>query len=173
MLQKYSLWKVFREFLENPTKKHHIRRISAKIGLATTSVKNHIIELEKEGMVIEGKDTFKFYEADFENDRFRFYKKINSLESIEVSGLLDYIEEKTGAEVIYLFGSVAKGEDTSLSDIDLYVQSPETPIVLSGYEKVLGKKIQLHFSENFDDLPKELRNNIINGIRLRGYLKVF
>ena len=44
---------------------------------------------------------------------------------------------------------------------------------LEKYEKKLDKKIQLFFSEDIKKLPTELRNNILNGIKLRGYLKIF
>ena len=173
MLQKSSLWKVFKVFLEDPTGKHQIRKISKKINLATTSVKKHIDELIKEKLVIEDKDIFKFYKSNFENKKFRFYKKINSLEIIENSGILDYIENKTGCETIYLFGSLAKGEDTIDSDIDFYVQATEQNLDLQKYEKKINKKIQLFFSEDINEIPKELRNNILNGIKLRGFNKIF
>ena len=41
------------------------------------------------------------------------------------------------------------------------------------FEKKLNRKINIFFSDNFNKLSKELRNNIINGIILKGYLKVF
>jgi predicted nucleotidyltransferase len=173
MLQKNNNWKVFREFLDDPKGKHQIRRISKKINLATTSVKLHINELIEQKLVIEEKDIFKYYEANFDNPKFRFYKKINSLDKIENSEILNYLEEKTSCETIYLFGSSAKGEDVKESDIDLYIQAPETKLNLDKYEKKLNKKIQIFFSEDIKKLPAELRNNILNGIKLRGYLKIF
>ena len=136
-------------------------------------MKKHIDELKRQGFVSEGKDIFKYYKAESDNEKFKFYKKINSLDKIENSGLLKYIEDETGCEVIYLFGSTAKGEDTSKSDLDIYVQAPESDLNLQKYEEELGKKIQLFFSEDINALPLELRNNILNGIKLRGYLKVF
>jgi hypothetical protein len=33
--------------------------------------------------------------------------------------------------------------------------------------------VSLFFEEHFNELSKELRNNILNGIILKGYLKVF
>ena len=173
MLQKNNFWKVFKEFLEDPQGKHQIRKISKKINLATTSVKLHISELIKQNLVREEKDIFKYYKANFDNQKFRFYKKINSLDKIENSELLDYLEEKTSCEVIYLFGSTAKGEDTKESDIDIYVQAPETKINIEKYEKKLNKKIQLFFAEDIKKLHVGMRNNILNGTKLRGYIKIF
>lgn len=173
MLQKSSSWLVLKQFLENPTKKHQIREISRKINLATTSVKKHIEKLIQQNLIFEKKDIFKYYQANFDKEEFRFYKKINSMIMIRDSGLLEYLENQTSAEVIILFGSCAKGEDTQESDLDLYVQAPSKNLNLKKFEKKINKKIQLFFYEDINQVPKELRNNILNGIKLAGYLKVF
>lgn len=173
MLQKSSSWLVLKQFLEKPEEKHQIREISRNIDLATTSVKKHIDKLIQQNLVFEKKDIFKYYGANFDNDDFRFYKKINSLISLKESELLEYLENQTGAEAIILFGSTVKGEDTSNSDLDLYVQAPSQKLSLKEFEQKLNKKIQIFFYEDINKVPKELRNNILNGIKLKGYLKVF
>ena len=76
-------------------------------------------------------------------------------------------------DTIVLFGSASKGEDIQTSDVDIYVQSSEKKINLETYEKHLNRKINLFFEENFLKLSKELKNNIINGIKLSGYLKIY
>ena len=76
-------------------------------------------------------------------------------------------------EVIVLFGSAAKGEDIKTSDIDLFIQCKERKIELEKFEKKINRRISLFFAEDFSDLSGELRNNLINGIKLKGYLKVF
>ena len=44
---------------------------------------------------------------------------------------------------------------------------------LKNFEKKLKKRIQIHFKENFSSYPKELKNNIINGIIIYGFLEAF
>ena len=73
---------------------------------------------------------------------------------------------------IIVFGSYAKGEDIEDSDIDIFVECEEEKLDLEPFEKQLKRKVQFHFKENFKAYSKELRNNIINGIILRGYLEV-
>jgi len=174
MIQKCSSWIVLREFLINPMKQWHIRQLSRVTHLATTSVKLHLKKLSKEGLVSE-KDTdiFKHYESQFDNEKFRFYKKIDTLLRIQDSGIVEHIDEKCSPDTIVLFGSCAKGEDLDRSDMDIYVQSKERLLDLKHYEKSLKRKIQLFFAGDINKLPKELRNNILNGIKLEGYLKVF
>ena len=38
-------------------------------------------------------------------------------------------------------------------------------------EEKLNRKIELHFNERFASYPKELKNNIINGVVLMGFLE--
>ena len=57
------------------------------------------------------------------------------------------------------------------SDIDLFVECRKEEINLKRFEKKLGRKIELHFNENFLSYPKELKNNIINGMVLSGFLE--
>lgn len=174
MIQKCSNWIIFREFLNNPLKKWHIRELSRKVKLAPTSVKLHLTRLMKENLILEKKDEiFKYFISNFDSEKFRFYKKINCLLSLDDSGIVDYINDRCSPDVIILFGSCAKGEDTDKSDVDIYIQSNEKKLDISKYEQLLGRKMQLFFSEDINKLPKELRNNILNGIKLGGYVRVF
>ena len=45
-------------------------------------------------------------------------------------------------------------------------------INISQFEKKLGHKIHLFIDVDINKLPKELFNNIINGIKLIGYIKI-
>lgn len=47
----------------------------------------------------------------------------------------------------------------------------EKNINLDKYEKRFERKIQLFFSEDLNKLPKELQNNILNGLILSGFIK--
>ena len=76
-------------------------------------------------------------------------------------------------DVIILFGSASKGEDIMESDIDLFLISRERELDILDFETKLKRNISLLFSENFGELSNELKNNIINGVILKGYLKVF
>ena len=72
---------------------------------------------------------------------------------------------------IVLFGSYQRGEDIENSDIDLFIESKKEKLDINIFEKKLKRKIELHFKEDFTSYPKELKNNIINGIVLSGFLE--
>jgi len=163
-----------KEFLDNPQKKFHMRGIGRSIKLAPTSVRLHINRLIKEGLVKEKKDdVFKYFIANFDNEKFRFYKKINTLIKIQESGLIEYLNDKLSPGTIILFGSAAKGEDLANSDLDLFIQAKSKALALDKYEQSLKRKVQCFMYTSLNKAPKELRNNIINGIKIDGYIKIW
>ncbi|MEK6800958.1 MAG: nucleotidyltransferase domain-containing protein, partial [Nanoarchaeota archaeon] len=104
---------------------------------------------------------------------FVFYKKMSILFELRNSGLIDYLWEKMSPEVIILYGSYAKGESVENSDIDFFILGKEKNVELKSFEKKLGKKTHIIFKESLNEISKELKNNILNGIILKGYVKVF
>lgn len=177
MLQNYNKWRVLAAFFEDPLAEggYQLRELGRKAKLAPTSVRNYLKELKADGLVTVAKSRhgFPVYVANIEGEAYRFYKKTHNLTAIFESGLLDYIQDACMPDVVVLFGSAAKGEDIKGSDIDLYVQCRERKLGLQKFEKAIGKKVNVFFSEDFSRLSNELKNNIINGIKLKGYLKVF
>ena len=180
MIQNYSRWRVLRVFFDDPDPREGftIRWISKEIGLATTSVKLHLDELSREkgeGYPLvtrsEGR-SYPVYRANRSIELFRFYKKMDIIFRIRESGLLEFLSERCSPDSIVLFGSASRGEDVKGSDIDIFVASGEKSLDLKKYEGILKRPISLHFSRSFGRLPNELRNNIINGVILDGYLKV-
>ncbi len=174
MLQKYNRYKILQEFFDFPTKGFLMRELSRRTRIAQPSVINHLKALIKEGLIVkEEAKPYPVFKANRENEIFKILKIFNLILRIKTSGLLDYIYDSVFPDVIILFGSCVKGEDIENSDIDLFVQAKEKKLNLIKYEKLLNRKISLFFEENFLRLSKELKNNIINGIILRGYIKVF
>lgn len=173
MLQNCNKWRILQAFFLEPRTQFQIRQLSRKLNLAVTSVMNYLAELKKERFIMQSHGgVYKSYVANFNDDTFRFYKKIDTLIRISQSGLVRELS-KAMPDCTVLFGSCAKGEDTEGSDMDIFVQAPTKEVNLKKYEQLLKRKIQLFFKEDFNKLPPELRNNIINGVVLYGYLKVF
>ncbi|MFH0876390.1 MAG: nucleotidyltransferase domain-containing protein [archaeon] len=178
MLKKDNILKVLEVFFDDPLPSgigFALREISRKVSLAPKSVKNYLDKLEKEKIVIKKEHRvhkYPVYYANRENEYFKFLKKLNTIRSIYESGLLDFLNEKCMPDVIILFGSASKGEDIKESDIDIYLQCEEKKNDLSRYEKELNRKINLFFEKNFNKLSEELKKNIINGDKLKGYLNL-
>jgi predicted nucleotidyltransferase len=176
MLQICSRDKVLNVFFLEPSKKHYLKEISKKIKIAHTSVKKILNELLKEKIIIEeterkGKRSFPLFYSNLENENFKNLKRLNNLKGIYDSRLIEYLEEFM-PKLVVLFGSYFRGEDIEDSDIDFFVEMKESEVDLKKFEKKLGRKINILFEENFNTLPGELKENIINGIVLQGVLEL-
>lgn len=178
MLQISNIYNIAGIFFDEPTKSHYLIEISKKSKLAHTSVKKNLIVLKKEKIINEysekrGKRQFPNYTANTENQFYKEHKKIYNLINIRNSVVIEFIKDKLMPKCIILFGSYSKGEDIETSDIDIFVEAKGQKIHLNKFEKILKRKIELHFNEDFNRYPKELKNNIINGDILYGYLEAF
>ena len=172
MLHKNKL-RIMKLFFEEPSKNFQIRGISRLTKIAVTSVKNYLRELQKDKLVKKDKKTlYPSYVANQQNRLFRIYKQQFIIFKLYSSGLVDYLEDRLHPKSIILFGSAGKGEYNKDSDIDIFMQTSEKSIDLTKFEKILKHKISLFFEENINELSNELFNNIINGIKLSGYLKL-
>ncbi len=175
MLEEYSRYKILREFFTCPTKNFQMRQISRNTKITQPSVINHIKALVKMELIVkeEGKSTYPTYKANRDSKLFKIYKKSDLLIKFEEISLVDYINDQCLPNSIILFGSASLGEDIEDSDIDLFVQSKEVKLNMEKFEKILKRKVNVLFEDRFNRLSDELKNNILNGIKLKGYLKIF
>jgi len=179
MLQKNNRDKILKIFFDNPIPKgigFQLREISRISKIAPPSVKKYLKELDENKLIIQKKhrtQNYPIYYANQDYEYFRFLKKINTLKEIKESSLLDYLNDNLMPNLIILFGSASKGEDLEDSDIDLFIECNDKKLDLSKFETKLYRKINLFLSKDFNKLSKELKNNLINGIILKGYLKVY
>lgn len=175
MLQKCSLWKVARVFFDEPTKQHTLKGVSIRSGLAHTSVKKHLKTLESEDVIYPGMDYSRrtyFISSLKVTGKYKMYKQLDILERLHISGVMALLEKEFAPTAIILFGSASRGEDIEESDVDLFVQTSESKQPdLRKFEHKLNRKIQLHLKKNIREYPKELQNNIVNGITLYGFVE--
>lgn len=176
MVQKSNLHKIAELFFQKPSREWYLKEISRKTKIAHTSVINYLNKLITEGIITKkqikrGKRNFPYYKANLNSPRYKPQKIIYNFSSIINSEIINYLNGKLMPQSIVVFGSYQKGEDTEDSDIDIFVEANEEKINLEKFEKLLNRKIQLHFNPNFKTYSKELKNNIANGWVFGGYLK--
>jgi predicted nucleotidyltransferase len=174
MIQKSSMALTVEFFFRFPTKEHSLKDVSQSIKIAHTSVKKNLQKLLKSGLLTQriekkGRRKFPWYKAK-RNKSFITHKKVNNLSALLGCGVISHLEETLMPKSIVVFGSYEKGEDVEDSDVDLFVEGKSEEILLSKFEKKLTRKIQLHFGD-FESFSNELKNNIINGTVLHGFLE--
>ena len=172
-LFKNNTYKILELFIEFPTKDFSVRGIARNLKLSHATVLKYIADLEKLSLIKKKEATlYPTYFAHSESQKYKFYKRNWLIFKITESGIIDYIQKETLPSSIILFGSGAKATFTEKSDIDIFVEANETKLDLTKYEKKLNCKINLLFEQNINNLSKELRNNIINGAVLYGFIKI-
>ena len=170
MFKKNNRYLLLKVFLDSPLDSFRLRELSRISGISPASVMNYLKEFISDGLIKKyEKREIPFYQADRDSENFIFYKKISILYELKSSGLTDFLWENLHPDAIILYGSYAKGESIEGSDIDIFIVGKEKNINLDKFEKILGKEIHLIFKENPEKIPNELKNNLINGIVLKGY----
>lgn len=163
-------------FFDEPTEEHYLMEISEKSELSHTSVKRHLEKLMRFDIILEeelerGERIFPIYKR-IDNERYRLCKRLDLQYRLETSGLLDFIQWELSPDCIAIFGSASRGEDVEGSDVDLFVKATKEEIDPTEYEESLSREIQLHIEDDINNYPKELIDNIVNGIVVYGFLEV-
>ena len=172
-LFKNNTYRILELFIEFPTKDFSMRGLARELKLSHATILNYINDLQKLSLIKKKEATlYPTYFANTESQKYKFYKKNWLIFKITESGLIDFIQKEALPTSIILFGSGAKATFTEKSDIDIFIEANETKLELTKYEKKLNRKINLLFEQNINNLSKELRNNIINGVVLYGFIKV-
>ncbi len=168
-------------FIEDSYSKFNVREVARLAKLSPSTASKYLDKASKNGLLKKEKSrNFILFSADLESQEFRDMKIYNNIKKIRDSGIIDFMEKELNyPETIVLFGSYAKGENKKDSDIDIFVLSEsKNKLDMQNFEKKLKAEIQIFF-HNRKDLEhmkmnnKELLNNIINGVRLSGFLEVF
>jgi len=173
VLFKNNTYKILELFIAFSTQDFSARGIARNLKLSHATVLKYLADLEKLSLIKKKEVTlYPTYYANTENQKYKFYKRNWLVFKINASGLIDYIQKEVLPSSIILFGSGAKATFTEKSDIDIFIEANVTKLDLSKYEKKLNRKINLLFEQNINNLSKGLRNNIMNGVVLYGFIKI-
>lgn len=126
----------------------HLRELARRAGLAAATVRQEIRKLVLLNLVCEEKDGNRsYYQANRDHPLFPDLRNLVA----KSSGLADVLREALagdGIEVAFVFGSLARGEETGASDIDLLVVGSiglrELSRRLSGVANRLSREINPH-----------------------------
>lgn len=152
------------------------RKLAISLDVSPTAIAKSLKALEKESLIVVKKDRDSNHLSVGLNRETPFVfslKRSENLKMIYESGIDSYLSEKFPGAVIILFGSYSFGEDVINSDIDIAViGAKEREIDLGKFSRLLERKISLHFFDSFSQIHKNLRENIFNGIVIKGGVRL-
>ncbi|MCD6476882.1 MAG: nucleotidyltransferase domain-containing protein, partial [Candidatus Aenigmarchaeota archaeon] len=115
-----TAFKLLEVFLKNPTKEFYELEIKKKSGLSTGATNKYMKQLVKEKLILfKKKGKMNFYKLNRNYEIVKQIKKLYNLSSNLAKELVK-LAKKLNIK-IYLFGSVARGEDIEDSDWDLLI----------------------------------------------------
>jgi len=180
VFEEYAGQKILILFFEEPFKEFHLRGVAKECNVSAPTAKTQLDKFAKEKFVEKKKKAnLVLFKANTNNNRFRLLKTAYSLEKIEKSGLIGKLESELKPLSIVLFGSTARGEDDSGSDLDLLIISKnKKELDLSKFEKKLKREINYsvyspsEWSKKAGQDKPFYQRILIEGIPLRGELPV-
>lgn len=132
----------------NPARTFYANEIIARAGSGNGAVQRELAKLEGAGLVrVTRVGNQKHYQANADASVFSALHEL----VLKTSGLADVLREslapiRGGIKAAFVFGSIAKGQDTAGSDIDLMVVSDEVAYadlfnVIEGASLRLGRSV--------------------------------
>ena len=123
-------YKVLRKLYERPAERHHLRALSALTGISSGTLHTTLKRLERAGLVRRiDRKPLVFYQAPVDDARLAPLVELFRRESDLVADVRTALEP-FGRKVKYagVFGSYARGEDRTDSDVDVLVVGPDNGI---------------------------------------------
>jgi predicted nucleotidyltransferase len=167
---------IFRFLCIKSGSKLNQRGIAKALNVSPTAVSKALQLLKKEDIIKYAKEPLMnlvSIELNREDTQVVSLKRAENLKMIYESRLFQFLYDSLPGATIVLFGSYSFGEDTTTSDIDIAaIGTKRKEINLKEYEKILDREIVINYYSSLKEIKSELRNNILNGIILKGSVEI-
>lgn len=159
----------------NSSKQWHFEELRQKVNIGRPQLARWLHIFQKKGIIkrIKLAGKMPYYVQDFNNPNYRYTKKIYAWEKLTKSGLFSHISRLLDAKVSILFGSFARSDWNSESDIDLFIYGEANEFEQGKFETRLKRSIQVHEIKNKEELQKidKLLPYILSGIFIKGSIQ--
>ncbi|MBU2638003.1 MAG: nucleotidyltransferase domain-containing protein [Nanoarchaeota archaeon] len=167
--------KVTELFFQEPTRQWHFEEILKEAGITRSKASIWLSKLGKERIIkrIKERGRMPYYTGNYENPAYQNRKKLYAMEMLYECGLLNHLASLEKANTVILFGSLARWDWYSKSDIDIFIYGEPEGLSIAKYEIKAKREIQLFICRNKKELKKlgnGLLRNIIKGIVIKGDL---
>ena len=165
-------------FFLNPHESLYVNELSRKLALDKRNLVKKLKELEEEGILkSERRGNLKLYSINRKYNLYNEYKKIISKTVGLENGLRKILGEIKGVKKAYIYGSYAKDNMDTHSDIDLLVIGSHDIMQLqkaiSRLQKETDREINVT-NINSGEFEKKLKNKdpFLKGILHKNYIEI-
>ncbi len=113
---------ILRHFFFNVKEKYYLRQLERILNIPVANIRRELIFLEKNGLFEKEKKGKEVYY--FLNENMPIFKEIKQIisKTIGVESILKKsIEKIKGISISFIYGSMARGDEDSLSDLDIFI----------------------------------------------------
>ena len=166
---------VLKLFFQEPTRQWHFEEILKEASITRSKAGAWLGKLGKEGIIkrVKGRGSMPYYIGNYESPAYQNRKKLYAMKMLYECGLLNHLASLEKADTVILFGSLARWDWYSKSDIDIFIYGEPEGLSIAKYEIKAERDIQLFICRNKSELKKlgkGLLRNIIKGIVIKGNL---
>jgi len=162
-------------FFNESSKHWHFTEILRQAKISRQQANKWLKKLLKEKVIVKVKSKGKmpFFKAHFDHPNYQYKKRLFALQELYDSGFLTHLKQLPKARTIIIFGSYARADWHTTSDIDLFIYGDDEGLDIPTYWGKLHRPIQpwvFPSSEEMKEVQSGLLKNVINGYLVKGNL---
>ena len=148
----------------HPDSSFYQREISERVSSSLLQAQRALRRIESAGLVVKQRRGNRiYYSADHRHPAFKDFRKL----LLKTVALGDYLRDALSGidgkiQLAFVFGSIAAGSESAVSDIDLFVVGDVSSRQISATLGPLGKKLGREFNA-VQYTEKELRKKVRSG----------
>lgn len=114
--------KILRYFFANLNKKYYLRELERILGISVGNIRRELLSLKKTGLFESKQEGSQvYYFLNIKSPIFPEFKKIVAKTIGAEAVLKEKLMQVKGIEIVFIYGSVARGKEDSFSDIDIFI----------------------------------------------------
>ncbi len=165
--------KLLELFFNEPSKHWHFEEIIKTAKISRQQANKWLKRMLAEKIILRVKPDGKmpYYIANHEHSNYDSKKKICALSKLYESGFMEYFQTLEKAKTVIIFGSYARGDWHTESDIDVFIYGDVNPLHIKTFYSTLGRELDVHTFKSLKeirDIRSGLMNNVIDGLVIKG-----
>lgn len=131
-------------FFNEPTKHWRFRELRS-VGLPDNKISRWLKVFAAAHLIkrIKAPGRLPYYLSNYEHPNYQNRKRLYMQTQLYASGFLNHLTSLQGAQTVIIFGSMARGDWHTGSDIDVFILGRDDAFEQGVYEQKLGRTIQV------------------------------